>query len=424
MSIQKKGDIYYVVLMYYDEKGKKKYKWHKSGTSSKEAEKLERSLRTDIDRGVLILSNKTTLKDYLNKWIDVAIRPERRPSTVANYESHIKNIVKGLGSVDLAKLTPIKIQEYLNSELKRPIQSKSKPPEELKRKKKAVKENSDESKAKKQKLVSPTTVRAQYSLLSDALGRAVKWGIIAKNPCEAVDPPQKNKAHANAYTPEEADLLIKAIEDTHVKLPVLLGLLCGLRRGEVCGLRWEDIDLDKKTANIRHSLDRMTKASAIELEKKDIIVWWGCESKDNKSVLALGPVKTDESESDIPLPGLLIPVLKSEKLAQKKNKLELGQAYNDTGFVWCWEDGSPHDPDYLYHEFIKLLERYGLRKIRFHDLRHTHATLLLRQKVDIKIVSKKLRHTKASFTADVYQHVQEDMLRDTADAMDELFKTK
>lgn len=143
-----------------------------------------------------------------------------------------------------------------------------------------------------------------------------------------------------------------------------------------------------------------------------------------KTVLALGPVKTDESEGYIPLGENVIHVLKKEKLRQKKYALEYGKAYKALDFVWCHNFGSPFDPVYLYNQFTKMLEDNNLRKIRFHDLRHTHATLLLRSHVDIKIVSQKLRHKKSSFTQETYQHVAEDMQQETANIMDEMFKAK
>jgi len=120
----------------------------------------------------------------------------------------------------------------------------------------------------------------------------------------------------------------------------------------------------------------------------------------------------------------VVHILRVERTQEKRLQLEYGAAYKELDFVWCHPPRIPYDPDHLYKHFIKLLETNEMPIIRFHDLRHTHATLLLRSKVNIKGVSKNLRHTKASFTQNTYQHVENDMLQETADIMDKLFKKK
>ncbi len=413
MSIQEKNGIWYAVIMYRDPlTNKKKYKWVRAGKSSKEAEKLERSLRTDLDRGNITFSDKTTLEKFLNQWLEIVIKPNLRASTYANYKVQIKNISKNLGNTDLTKLKAPQIQAHYNSELERPL-----------------KKDKD---GKVLKTVCPTSVRLQHSILTMALDKAVEWQLIPKNPCNFTDPPQKNKPKNAAYTPQQAQTAVDIAEGTNLYLPVLLGFLCGLRRGEICGLRYSDINIKKRHAKIQYSLDRMDIDDAIKLQKDGKVVWYGYPSKDNKSVLALGPVKTDESEGYVPLPSMVIDELRMEFLTQIIHMERLGPSFNDNDFVWIWEDGRPHDPDYLYHAFKKMIRRYNatvddkkkLPEIRPHDMRHTHATLLLRSKIDTKIVSKKLRHKKASFTQDYYQHVHDDVQEETATVMDEMFGKK
>ncbi|MDT8902228.1 tyrosine-type recombinase/integrase [Anaeroselena agilis] len=423
MSIQEKNGIWYAVIMYRDPlTNKKKYKWVRAGKSSKEAEKLERSLRTDLDRGNITFSDKTTLEKFLNQWLEIVIKPNLRASTYANYKVQIKNISKNLGNTDLIKLKAPQIQAHYNSELQRPL-----------------KKDKDGNVVK---TVRPTSVRLQHSILTMALDKAVEWQLIPKNPCNFTDPPQKNKPKNAAYAPQHVQTAIDIAEDTNLYLPVLLGFLCGLRRGEICGLRWSDLNLREKYAKVQHSLDRMNIDDAIRLHKDGIVAWYGYPSKDNKSVLALGPVKTDESEGYVSLPTIVINELRMELLAQIIQMERLGPSYHDHDFVWIWDDGRPHDPDYLYHSFKKMIRRQNkavdddskipanekearkLPDIRPHDMRHTHATLLLRSKIDTKIVSQKLRHKKASFTQDYYQHVHKDMQEETANVMDEMFGKK
>ena len=393
--------------MYHDAKGKKKYKWTKSGTSIRDAQKLERQMLTDINRGQLVISDKITVKDFLTRWMDACIKPNKRPATIINYDNQIKNIVKSFGDTTLEKLNALTIQEHYNAESKRGLK--------------------------------PTSIQYQHSVVKQALDKAVAWRFLTTNPCEVVDAPKRNKPKNAAYTPEQAQLLHDVAQDTNLYLPLLLGFLCGLRRGEICGLRTMDIDSNKNAAHITHSLDRMGKEDAIKLQKKGEIVWYGCENKTGTSVLALGPVKTDDSDGYIPLSSLVMEAIKLEEEMQATHRVDFGTAYQENGFLWTWEDGRPYDPDYLYHSFKKLIKKYNdtilkdeeltdeekeaklLPDIRLHDMRHTHATLLLREKIDIKIVSKKLRHKRTSFTSDYYQHVQNDMQNETATAMDKLF---
>jgi integrase len=410
MSVQKKGDNYFAVVMYRDELGKKKYKWVNAGPSIREAEKLERRIRADLERGEISFAEKMTLKKYLDKWLETAIKPIRRSSTYDNYKSTVNNITKNLGSLILEKLKPMQIQEHFNKELARGLK--------------------------------PTSVRLQYSILNEAMEKAIQWQLIPKNPCIGTEPPSKNKPNSAAFTPQQSQLLLDAAQRTPLYLGIALGVLCGLRRGEICGLRWQDIH--GNSAKIQHSLDRMNVDEAKKIESnKNYAVFWSAQHKeDSKTVLVLGPVKTEESEADIPLPEIVTNELKVTQLSQKLHKQQMGEAYQDNDLVFCWESGIPYDPDYFYKAYKKMIKSYNqqidaddkikpegkeslkLPVLRLHDLRHTHATLLLRNKVDTKVVSRQLRHKRSSFTADVYQHVTKDIQSETANVMDDMFGKK
>lgn len=408
VSIQQKNGVYYVVLMYRDNLGKKKYKWVRAGKSIKEAERMERRLRTDLDREEITFSKRITVQELSADWINIKIKPKKRPSTIANYEAQIKNINKGLGHLVVQKITARNLETHYNNE--------------------------------RQRGLSETSIEYQHAVLRQMLDAAVSWKLITKNPAkEIIDPPQRDTAKKAVYTPEQVQTLLDIAWDTDMCLPVVLGFLCGLRRGEICGLRDEDVNFREKFAFIQYSLDRMPKNDASRLSKSGKVVWYGAESKTG-TVLALGPVKTDESEGYIPLSTLVVNQLRMEFLAKVIQMERFGPSYQDNGFVWAWEDGRPHDPDYFYHAFKKLISKHNevieqnenlspeekknqkLPDISPHNMRHTHATLLLRKKVDPKLVSKKLRHKRASFTQDYYQHVQNDMQSVTATAMDEMFK--
>jgi integrase len=388
MAIKKRGDNYSVIVTYRDAQNKKKQKWINAGPSLRDAQRKERELITDYSRGEVVFSEKTTVESFLNKWLDVEIKPDKREGTSSSYSFKIKNIIKIIGSVELEKLSPLKIKEYLNTERERGLR--------------------------------PTSVQCQYSVLKQALDKAVDWQLISKNPCASVDSPKRNAPHNAVYTPEEVQRFLDLAKPTSLYIVALLGFLCGLRRGEICGLRWEDINLAERSAFIRNSLSLNRETKQLEL----------------------GPLKTDSSEGYIPIPHVVILALENELKQQKLNKLQLGPCFKKIEYVCCHEDGSPLYPNSLYHDFIKFIknqnikidndekikeedkEKMKLPVIRIHDMRHTHATLLLRQKIDVKIVSKKLRHKKSSFTANYYQHVANDMQNETATAMDDMFGKK
>ena len=419
MSITKKGNEYYAVIYYRDEFNVARKKWIKAGTSRKEAERLERQFRTDLERGDVSIPQKITVREYLARWLEDIIRPNRRPSTYDNYRYAISAVSGMLGDIQLNKLTPINIRKYFDAA---------------------------------QIKVKPTTAHNHYAVLNAALKDAVtEYKLIAINPCEAVPAPRKNKPKSGAYTVEQVQKILDLMQSTEIYICILLGALCGLRRGEICGLRWRDIDLDARRAYIRHSLDRLPVEYARAMTKNsEHTPIWDCVKKEaSATVLALGPTKTEESENSIVLPDFVVREMRELLQEQEWHKNQMGAAYKDLDFVCAWEDGTPFDPDFVYKKFHKVLKQYNAelgkkrRKIeelaamgtpsdekvpddlpllRIHDLRHTAATMVLQANVDIKIVSRTLRHSRSSFTRDVYQHVLEDMQERPAAVMDTIFK--
>ncbi len=418
--IKERGGKWYVVVKYRDENNKRCERWYFAANTEREAKRKEHNIMADIDRGELIPSKAMTVSNFLDKWLKESIKcsDELALSTYTFYNSNSNRLKAGIGDNRLEKLSPLDIQQYLNKERERGIK--------------------------------PTSVRAQYVTLNVAMKKAVQWRLIAKNPCDGVDKPGKNKPKRQAVAPAVAQRIMGLFAGTVIHTAVIIGLATGLRRGEICGLRWSDVDLPNRTVHVRHSLDRIKKVEAERLQKAGKVFWMGCESKLRKgsreiSVLALGPVKTETSDDKLALPELLVPFLESLAHTQKKNRLALGKAYQKNNFVLCYEDGRPVEPDYVYHRFVKTLNQHNdaidkeiakakeenrppkrsedekLPVIRIHDLRHTFATTLLYSGISAKQAAKATRHADANFMQNEYQHIIEEIQRDPAAAIDKVF---
>ncbi|MDR7867798.1 MAG: tyrosine-type recombinase/integrase [Sporomusaceae bacterium] len=414
MSVQFKDNIWYAVVYYRDEFNKKRYKWYPA-EGQKAAERLEREIRSKLDKGELTITNKTTVKQYLNKWLELEIKPRRRPATVQNYQDRIDALCANLGEAQLDKLKPTTITEHLNKELARGLK--------------------------------PTSIQAQFAVLNQALKKAVLWQLLSRNPCDAVTPPQRNEPNNMVWSHEQVTRFLDFHRENSIYLVWLLGFLCGLRRGEILGLQWGNVDLKNKGAYVEYSLDRMDEEEAKRLLEQKEIKWYGCKSKtkaDKKgnpippTVLALGPTKTKQSKGYASLPDIVIAVMEDIRKKQmagignKKKNSKVKQAQLcDQNFVIRHRDGLPYEPDYITHALPKAIEAYNnaqteeknkLPALRVHDMRHTYVTILYELGLDTKAVSEAARHAKTSFTADYYVHLRKEVKQRPAEIINLTFK--
>lgn len=350
--------------------GKRRQKAIGGFKTKKEAEKALAELISKIEKGEYFEQKEMPLSEYLKKWL-AHVKHNISESTYVFYKDIINKIlIPNLGNVNISKLKPIIIQNFLNEKL----------------------EEGD---------LSPTTVRHYYNVLNIALNQAVKWQIIENNPCFAVTPPKKRDAIPNVLNPEQVKILLdytKESEFSVMYIPLHLALFCGLRRGEILGLQWDDVDFKNQVIRIRNNVVKV-----------------GNESK-------LTTPKTDNSIRTVAIMPETVKILKQHKKKQKEHQLLLGESYHKSNFVCTWEDGRTIRPDYLTHTLKKLLKKCNLPNIRFHDLRHTHATLLLMQGVNPKIVSERLGHSKVDITLDTYSHVLPEMQKEAVDKLEKLFK--
>jgi len=241
--------------------------------------------------------------------------------------------------------------------------------------------------------LSPRTVRHMHRVLRQALQQGVIWGILARNPAAAVRPPKVERGTLQTYDVGQTADLLETLRGTHMFMPAALAALCGLRRGEIAALRWRDVDLDRAELAITQSMEQ-TKT--------------GIRYKETKS----GRART------VALSETMVEELRAHRLAQAQELLRCGvRISNDTPIV-AQVDGRPLQPRSITHEWMRLIKFTALPRIRFHDLRHAHATHLLAAGVHPKVASERLGHSKVGITLDLYSHVLPGMQADAASRVD------
>ena len=388
--ITKKGNVYYVVYKYRTLNGETKKKWTRAGTNKKDAEKLERKLMTERDAGVPVATRETspTLEIFFSQFLETCIKPPLRAlGTYENYKFCFGKIQPKIGNVRIDKLKPIHFSV-------------------------AYKELLDEG-------ISVTTVRMIHRVLRAALNKACQWQILQTNPIRYADVPKPTPSPAKVLEREQFLSFLKWSEQGTVqeRLIVALGFLCGLRDAEMCGLRWEDFCTPKLF--IRHNLTRR-KLDGVNPSLYPFTY------KSGQKYFVLGDVKTDSSRNYITPPQYVIGVLRDAEAYYNSQKLEFKESFKDFGFILHDGTGVPCSDNFVWRTVQKLIKKYNetheekLPHIRAHDMRHTAATILLEENIDVKYVSRQLRHSSVTITQNIYQHVTERMADVTAKAMDKV----
>ncbi len=364
--IRKRGSTYSIVVdIGNDENGKRKQKWYSGYKTKKEAEKALADIIAKIEKGEYFEPEKMSLATYLDYWLETYAKTNVAPSTYKRYAEFAAHVKADIGRIMLPKLKPAHIQSFYSVLLERGL--------------------------------SKSTVLKVHRMLHLALKHAVNWQIIISNPTDAVTPPRPDKVEMHVWDVETANKFLHDIGDTSIYIPVLLALQTGMRAGEICGLKWEDVNLKQGTLTVKQTLQRIN------------------------GVLTVKDTKTAKSKRTIALMDYTVQALKEHKKKQNETKLMVGQTYKDQGFVCTWDDGRPYDPHYVGEKFTELVYKLNYPQIRFHDLRHTHATMLLQQGVNPKIVSERLGHSQVSITLDTYSHVLPNMQKEAITKLDELF---
>ncbi|MFY9292611.1 MAG: tyrosine-type recombinase/integrase [Methylorubrum rhodinum] len=351
------------------ETGKRKRKWHSFAGTKREAQKECARLITTIGGGDYVEPAKETVAQFLDRWLN-HIRSQVSPRSHERYtEIASKNLVPLLGGVILTKLRPEQISAAYGKAL--------------------VSGRRDGTGG-----LAPRTVHHMHRILRQALGQAVKWRVLARNPADAVDPPKVERTKMRAYDAREMAMLLAHFRPTRMFIPVVLGTLCGLRRGEVTALRWRAVDFATGQLAIVESTEQTRS---------------GTRSKETKS----------GRSRRVALPSLAVEELRLHRLRQAEELLKLGIRLTDDHHVFAQADGQPVQPNSLTHEFVRILAlSETLLRIRFHDLRHSHATQMLANGIHPKIAQERLGHSSIAITLDLYSHVLPGMQEDAAAKVD------
>lgn len=339
--------------------GKRKRKWHSLEAKGKRQAQIECArLITELQGGAYLEPSKTTLGSYLDQWL-ASIKTQVAPRTIERYSEIVSIYIKpALGSAILNKLQPAGIASAYDS-----IRS---------------------SRSKGRGDLSPRTILHCHRVLSAALRQAVRWRLLAYNPAGDVKPPKVERRKMTTYSLTQAVDVLEAMRESWMHVPAMLGVLCGMRRGEIAALRWGCVDLDRGQLAVVQSAEQ-TKA--------------GVRYKETKS----GQVRT------LALSPNVIAELRQHRLRQAEHLLRLGIRVADDSFVVAQVDGSPYDPDSISKEWRLRIIRSGLPRLRFHDLRHAHASHMLETGVHPKVASERLGHSRVGVTLDLYSHTVEGM---------------
>jgi integrase len=242
--------------------------------------------------------------------------------------------------------------------------------------------------------LAPRTVHHMHRVLKQALGQAVKWEILHRNPCDAVDPPKVERKSMQTYDLSQTAQLIQAMRERRLLVPVLIAALCGLRRGEIAAVRWRSIDLDAGTMAVIESVEQM-----------------------NDGTCRIKPPKSGRSRT-VSLPATITQELRAHRISLAQDMLLLGKRLTPDDFACLHADGAAMEPMWITQEWIRTKRKLNLPRIRFHDLRHAHATHMLANGVHPKIASERLGHSKIGITLDLYSHVMPGMQEGAAARVD------
>lgn len=342
--------------------GKRKYKY---GKTQRECRLWIKEIQNQVDGGLTFNTTKLTVGEYLKKWL-VEIKPNIREKTWIQYKQTIHNhLLPTLGSIRLWDVKPDLIQRFYSQKIDAGI--------------------------------GLHTLRMVHAVLHAALARAVKWSYITRNPAAVVDKPKVPRKEMSTLDSLEVNQLLHVAHDSRYEALYYLAVTTGMRQGELLGLQWPDLDWSTSTLAIQRQLQRISGKGLVFTEPK---------SKTSKRNVILG--------------SYVITKLEQRLQALQTERLFAGDRWTELDLIFSTSIGTPVDPRSLLRDFHGILSRAGLPRIRFHDLRHTAASLMLQEGIHVKVVQERLGHSSITLTLDTYSHVLPGLQQEAAQRLDDL----
>jgi integrase len=338
------------------------------GKTRREVQEKLRVALNEQKQGILSTGPQQTVKQFLEQWLEEVHKPAIRIGTYKGYRRYLdKHILPALGRVPIQKLTPQHVQAFYTR--------------------------------KQQEGLSAKSVNNIHGMLHKALDQAVRWGLVPRNVCDAVSLPKQIRREIQPLTEKQARQLLVAARGHSLEGLLTLAVTTGMREGELLALKWQDINFDTRSLHIRHSMGYIPGKGYLEFEPK-----------------------TSKGRRKVVLPPFVCQALKQHHKRQLEARLKVGSRWQDRDLVFCNRYGGYLDPAHLRQRFDKLLREASLPDVRFHDLRHSAATILLSMGVPAKVVQEILGHSQISMTMDIYSHVLPDMQQQAMDKMNDLFQ--
>jgi len=330
-----------------------------------EASKWLHNTRTQIQDGLTLAGAQTTLKDFLEHWLR-AYASSVRPNTFRSYAGVIHHhILPALGNIKLNDLRTDQIQILYNNETANGM--------------------------------SPKMVQYIHSVLRRALNFALRWGLLVRNPAIGAIRPKPSKVEMKTLNSDQVRVFLSAAKGTRNEALFWVAVSTGLREGEILGLKWSDLDWKTKHLQIKRQVQRLKGEGLVLVEPK-----------------------SSASKRMVVLSSATMAVLQKHLNYQQDEKMITKEKWQENDLIFPSTIGTPLDPSHMNRDYKNVLKRAGLPDLRFHDLRHTAATLMLQQGIHPKIVQERLGHSNISLTMDTYSHVLPSMQEEAAEKMDEI----